>query len=75
MINVIEIYEVNDKVTVESYSFIERDEAEQKYYQILSNAAICTHDIHSASMLTSEGYFLKSECFKHKEKREKGEVK
>ena len=66
MLVVIEMYSDGTNTTVNSFNFAERDQAEQKYHQILATAAVCTHEVHSATMLTIEGYFIKSEMFEHK---------
>lgn len=53
----------NDATLVNAYS--SRDEAEAKYHTILAAAAKSTVKVHSAVMITSEGYYVKSECYKH----------
>lgn len=40
-------------------------EAESKYYQILSYAAVSDVPIHTAMIITSEGLTLKSDCYQH----------
>lgn len=40
--------------------------ANQKYYQILSFAAVSTVEIHAAAILNEYGGVLKNECFMHK---------
>ena len=47
------------------YAFDDRNKAEAKYHSILSGASISKLPIHSAVMLTSEGYYLKSEHYEH----------
>lgn len=47
-----------------------REEAEQKYHTVLSFASVSGVPLHSAVMLTEEGYYIKSESYKHDVKRE-----
>ena len=42
-----------------------RNEAEQKYHQILSAAAVSSVPVHSATMLEDTGYLIKNECYEH----------
>lgn len=42
-----------------------RNEAESKFHQILFSAAISSVPVHSAVMLTDEGFLLRNECYKH----------
>ena len=44
-----------------------RNEAESKYHQILASASVSTLLMHTAFMLTPDGYVIKSECYKHEE--------
>ena len=53
----------NTAVLVNDYNT--RNEAENKYHTILAYAAVSTVEKHSAVMLTSDGEFIKSECFVH----------
>lgn len=55
----------SDVVTTLVSTFDDRDQAEQKYHTILSYAAVSDLAIHSAVMLTEEGYFIKSEHYEH----------
>lgn len=41
------------------------NEAESKYHLILTSAAVSQVPMHSATILTDEGYQLKRECYKH----------
>ena len=45
-------------------------EAEQKFHQILSYAAVTTLASHSATILTDNGYALRREFYEHKEEPE-----
>lgn len=44
--------------------------AEQKYYLVLSAAAVSNVPIHSAAMLTERGNLVKYECYDHREPEE-----
>lgn len=39
--------------------------AESKYYTILASACISNVPVHSAVIMTDEGFTIKSECYKH----------
>lgn len=65
MFVVLEIQGNGETATVLSNSYLNRSEAEAKYYTILAIAAASDVPVHSAVLLTQEGYFCKSECFKH----------
>lgn len=41
--------------------------AESKYHQILAAAAVSSLPIHTAFMLTNEGYTIKSETYTHEQ--------
>ena len=43
----------------------DRNEAEQKYHQILAAAAVSKVPVHSATMLEDTGYLVKNECYEH----------
>ena len=45
-------------------------QAEQKYHQVLSAAAVSSVPCHSAVMMNSEGQYIKSEAYKHGENQE-----
>ena len=53
---------------VNSYESV--NQAEQKYHQVLSAAAVSQVPVHSAVMLNSEGMYIKSESYKHIEESE-----
>lgn len=42
-----------------------KNDAESKYHQVLAAAAVSAVPVHSAVMLTDEGIWLRSECYKH----------
>lgn len=68
MFIVLEIQSDETEVTVISNSYEERNDAEKKYFLVLAAAATSDIPIHSAVMLTQEGYYCKSESFNHKDK-------
>lgn len=47
-------------------TYADQAEAESKYYQILSYAAVSNIPIHTALIITSEGLTLKSDCYQHR---------
>ena len=47
-------------------TYTDQAEAESKYYQILSYAAVSNIPIHTALIITSEGLTLKSDCYQHR---------
>lgn len=62
---VVELQGKKDQVAniVTAYSSV--NQAEEKYHQVLSAAAVSSIPCHSCVMLNEEGMFIKSECFKH----------
>lgn len=48
-------------------SYTERNEAESKFHQILTAAALSNVPVHTAVMLTDTGKALKSETYKHEQ--------
>ena len=63
---VIEIQSNGETASVLDNSYADRSDAENKYHTILAYAAKSDLPIHSAVMLTEEGYYIKSECYEHK---------
>ena len=49
------------------YAYDDVYAAESKYHAILSSAATSALPVHSCILMNSEGYYIKSECFKHGE--------
>ncbi len=45
--------------------YSEQAEAESKYYQILSHAALSSVPIHTAMVITSEGLVIMNKCYQH----------
>ncbi len=64
MFIVMEIQKGNTASTIVN-TYDTRNEAENKYHTILAYAAVSSLEKHSAVMLTSDGDFIKSECFEH----------
>lgn len=48
---------------VDTYS--DKAAAESKFYTILAAACISNIPVHSAVIMTDEGFTIKSECYKH----------
>lgn len=40
-------------------------EAESKYYSVLASAALSTIPVHSAIIVSEEGFPVKHQCYKH----------
>lgn len=40
-------------------------EAESKYYSILASAAVSTVPVHSAIIVSEEGFPVRNQCYKH----------
>lgn len=52
-------------VGVISNTYSDKNEAKSKYHLILSFAATSSVPVHTAFILTDDGYVIQSECFKH----------
>lgn len=61
----IEIQNNNGTVGTLVNKFEDRLEAESRYHTILAAAAISAVPVHSAVLLTDEGFLLASDCYKH----------
>ena len=46
-------------------SFDNRNQAENQYHTVLAAASISTKPIHSAVLMTNEGFCLEYRCYKH----------
>ena len=46
-------------------SYANRNEAESNYHRILQAAAISNLPMHTAFVLTNDGFVVKSECYTH----------
>ena len=49
------------------------NQAKSKYHTVLSAAAISSVPIHTAFLLTDDGYAISSECFRHEVESEEQE--
>ena len=47
------------------YSFDTLAEAESKYYSILASAAVSKIPVHSAIIVSEEGFPVRYQCYKH----------
>ena len=61
----LELQTTNGITSVITTTHTSRDEAEQKYHQILSYAAVSSVEFHAASMLDPLGSLIKNECYNH----------
>ena len=57
-------------------SYANENEAESQYHRVLMSAAISDVPMHTCFMLTSDGYVVKTECYKHEveETQDEGQV-
>lgn len=62
---VIEIQSDKETASVLSNSYADRNDAENKYHTVLAYAAKSSMPVHSAVMLTDEGFYIKSEYYEH----------
>lgn len=60
---VIELQTTNGQISTLNYQFDDIRLAEQKYYLILSAAAVSTIDVHAAMIVDSKGTVLKNEYY------------
>ncbi len=66
MIIVMEIQVFEDgKMSTPCYAFDNKNSADQKYHSILASASVSKLPKHSAVMVTDDGYFIKSETYRH----------
>ena len=65
MFLVIELQTVNGSTTSIVEQFATYELAMQKYYLVLSYAAVSTIDTHAAMLIDPSGRVWKSECFRH----------
>lgn len=63
---VIELQTSNGQISTLNYQFDDIRLAEQKYYLILSAAAVSTIDVHAAMIVDSKGTVLKNEYYERK---------
>jgi hypothetical protein len=62
---VIELQTSNGQISTLNYQYDDIRLAEQKYYLILSAAAVSTIDVHAAMIVDSKGTVLKNEYYEH----------
>lgn len=68
MFIVMEIQVFKDsKMSTPCYAFDDRNKADAKYYSLLSAAAVSKLPRHTVVMVTTDGYFLMSGTYEHKE--------
>ena len=60
-----EIQNTNGTVGTITKTFEDRLQAESDYHTILASAAISSVPVHSAALMTDEGFMLESKCYKH----------
>lgn len=63
MLTVIELQTTNGTTSALTNSYADESQAYQKYYQILSYAAVSDVDIHSATIINEEGYAIENGYF------------
>ena len=62
---VIEIQKNGDQVATLVNSYATKNEADSKFFAVLSAAALSTIERHACSLLTDEGRCLRSEYYDH----------
>ncbi len=62
---VLELQTVNDTTSHIAWSFTDLNQAESKYYAVLSSAAISKIPVHAAALLNQEGHLIRSWYFIH----------
>lgn len=60
-----EIQSNGTTASVITNTYTDRNDAENKWHTILAYAAKSNTKIHSATMMTDDGYFIKSEHYEH----------
>ena len=60
---VIELQTSNGQISTLNYQFNDIRLAEQKYYSILSAAAVSTIDVHAAMIIDAKGTVLKNDYY------------
>lgn len=64
---VIELQDLGEQVANIVTAYASVNQAEQKYHEVLSAAAVSQVPVHSAIMLNSEGQYIKSEAYDHRQ--------
>lgn len=67
---VIELQDMGSQVANIVTAYDSVNQAEQKYHEALSAAAVSQVPIHSAIMMNSEGQYIKSEGYDHRQSGE-----
>lgn len=63
---IVELQDMESQVANLVTAYESVNQAEQKYHQVLSAAAVSQVPVHSAIMLNSEGQYIKSEAYDHR---------
>ncbi len=64
---VVELQDMGSQVANLVTAYDSVNQAEQKYHEVLSAAAVSQVPVHSAIMLNSEGQYIKSEAYDHRQ--------
>lgn len=64
---IVELQDMESQVANLVTAYESVNQAEQKYHQVLSAAAVSQVPVHSAIMLNSEGQYIKSEAYDHRQ--------
>ena len=67
MFYVIEIQTTENTGAVIPFCFSDRNDAEQKYHQLLSVAAVSQVPYHGAMLFNQDGFVIKTEVYNHLE--------
>lgn len=70
MIIVCELQTTAETTAAINFAFADRLQAEQKYHEVLSFAAVSTVPVHSAVMFNEEGVLIKRESYHHETEAE-----
>ena len=65
MFTVIELQTTNGTTSALTFIFTNENQANKKYHEVLSYAAVSEVDIHSACILNEFGNILKNEFYQH----------
>jgi len=55
----------NGVVGTNAWTYEDRDDAEVKMYQVLSEVVKSPVDVHTVMLVTDEGFVLEAKCYKH----------
>ena len=64
---IVELQDMESQVANLVTAYASVNQAEQKYHEVLSAAAVSQVPVHSAIMLNSEGPYIKSEAYDHRQ--------